>query len=549
MPSINILNQSDPEKSTDQNSAALINWYMTVNQDQAKYPSAAYPTPGMTLFANINTPVRCLYQEHGVLYAIGGNTFYSINSSGVPTVLGTIGTSSGFAKIQGINNELLITDSVLGYYYIISTNTFNPIPTGQIVQFVNITNVGTGYSATPTVTFSGGGGVIQATGTASVVSGSITAINITFVGSGYTSAPTIIITDSTGINAAATAVMNINSFPANAVDIVTQDEFGLALVPNSQQFYACSISDLSLWPVLSFASASGSENNVVAIATLHRELWIFDSEHIEVWDNLGTANFAFGRNQSIFIEWGCAARQSVSKGNNKLYWLGQSSTGGVVVLTTQNYVPVMISTDGINYQMSTYSKVDDAIGFLYQQEGHEFYVLTFPTAGVTWVYDTNTQAWHQRQSNISGSQTRWLPSCYSRAYNKCLVGDSQTGNIYYLDMTNFTENGTPIQRTMQSHPYYESGVWIYCDRLQVDMDETSPSSGNTLNLYVSRDGGRTFGTAKPNSLAGSGTMLSGPRIYWSRLGQAKTFVFKIQTSMNALCVLLGAWANIRGGSF
>ncbi len=81
--------------------------------------------------------------------------------------------------------------------------------------------------------------------------------------------------------------------------------------------------------------------------------------------------------------------------------------------------------------------------------------------------------------------------------------------------------------------------------LQVDFDETSPSSGNTLSLFVSRDGGRTFGSAKTNSLAGAGTMVSGQRVYWPRLGVAKTFVFKITTSMNAKCILLGAWANVR----
>lgn len=466
---INLLSDTNPDKSIDQNSASLINMYITKEGDAGKYEINAYPTPGLTTLATLVSPVRALYEEHGVLYAVGGNKFYSITSGGTATILGTLNTSTGVVKIRGINDQLLILDGGNGYVWKITAATFSTI---SDANFIN-----------------------------------------------------------------------------TATDCAAQDEFGITINGGNQTWYASAISDLTTWPALSFASVTGYQANLVAVATLHREVFLFQTNTIEVWDNLGTANFTFGRNQSVFIEWGCAAKSSVAKGDNTLFFLGQSPTGGIQVIRLDGYSPMVISNPAINYQLSTYTTVSDAIGFVYQQEGHEFYVLTLPTAGVTWVYDVTTKAWHQRQSLVGASQTRWLPSCYAFCYNTPYVGDYNSGNVYSLDMTNNQENGSAITRTLVTHPFYTAGTWIYCDRLQIDLDMNNTTAGNTMNLTVSRDGGRTFGSAKSNNMAGAGATVGGTRIWWSRLGAAKGFVFKLTTTMNAKFLILGAWANMRGGDF
>ena len=81
----------------------------------------------------------------------------------------------------------------------------------KYVSSITIENGGSGYSAEsatlPTITISGGGGT-GATATASVLDGVINAVNVTNIGSGYTSAPTVTVTDSTGgAGAVLTAVL------------------------------------------------------------------------------------------------------------------------------------------------------------------------------------------------------------------------------------------------------------------------------------------------------------------------------------------------------
>jgi len=78
---------------------------------------------------------------------------------------------------------------------------------GGVVN-VTVTSGGSGYTA-PVVTFVSSSG-INATATATVTGGVITAINITSNGSGYQQAPTVSITDSTGTGAAATSEVEIN---------------------------------------------------------------------------------------------------------------------------------------------------------------------------------------------------------------------------------------------------------------------------------------------------------------------------------------------------
>jgi hypothetical protein len=56
----------------------------------------------------------------------------------------------------------------------------------------------------------------------------------------------------------------------------------------------------------------------------------------------------------------------------------------------------MVSTPAIADAISKYSRIDDAIGFCYQQGAHIFYFLTFPTGNATWCYDLSTQLWHER---------------------------------------------------------------------------------------------------------------------------------------------------------
>ena len=126
--------------------------------------------------------------------------------------------------IDSYNYELQTRDEIITLKEINSTDVAFVIPrkdwvTGQVwdmyddqysteVQGINLIAGGYGFSGTPTISITGGGGT-GAAAVAVVGNGVITAINLTSRGSGYTSVPTVTISGGGGAAAIATAVVNI----------------------------------------------------------------------------------------------------------------------------------------------------------------------------------------------------------------------------------------------------------------------------------------------------------------------------------------------------
>lgn len=79
------------------------------------------------------------------------------------------------------------------------------VAAGGTLDAVTIGAGGAGYTAAPTVAFTGGGGT-GAAGTATVSGGAVTSVTITNPGTGYTSAPTVAFTGA-GTGATATAAI------------------------------------------------------------------------------------------------------------------------------------------------------------------------------------------------------------------------------------------------------------------------------------------------------------------------------------------------------
>ena len=84
--------------------------------------------------------------------------------------------------------------------------TATAVLAGGAVASITVTAGGSGYTSTPTVSITGGGGT-GATATAVVTSSAVSSITVTAGGSGYTTAPTVSLTGGGGTGATATAVV------------------------------------------------------------------------------------------------------------------------------------------------------------------------------------------------------------------------------------------------------------------------------------------------------------------------------------------------------
>lgn len=312
-------------------------------------------------------------------------------------------------------------------------------------------------------------------------------------------------------------------FPG-AVTVGYLDGYFVFNEPNSQKIWVTGLLEGTSVDPLDFASAEGSPDGVVGVIVDHGQLWVYGTNSIEVWYNSGNADFPFSRIQGAFNELGCAAAYSLAKMDNGLFWLGKDARGQGMVYRANGYSGQRISTHAVEWHIQQYGDLSDAIGYTYQQDGHSFYVLIFPTADTTWVYDVATQAWHERAGFVNGDFTRHRSNCQAFFGTKVMVGDYQNGNVYSFDLDDYSDNGS-IQKWLRSWRALPTGQnnlkRTAHHSLQLDCE-----SGTGLNLGQgsdpqvmlrwSDDGGHTWSNEHWIGIGKIGEYYR--RAIWRRLG-------------------------------
>jgi hypothetical protein len=235
--------------------------------------------------------------------------------------------------------------------------------------------------------------------------------------------------------------------------------------PSTNQFYISGSNDIT-FDALDFASAESNYEPIVRLMANHGELLIFKETVTEIWRASGDVDFPFARDTNAAIEQGCAAPRSAAAMDNTVFWLGKNREGGGIVWRLNGYTPQRVSTDAIEYAIASYPTISDAIAYSYQQEGHTFYVLTFPSGNATWVYDAATQLWHQRAYLDPGTGTlgRHRSNCHMYFAGLHVVGDCITGDLYALDLDYFYDRASDPMPAIRAAPHIADGD--YLDRAQ-----------------------------------------------------------------------------------
>ena len=312
-------------------------------------------------------------------------------------------------------------------------------------------------------------------------------------------------------------------FPG-AVTVSYLDGYFVFNEPDTQKIWVTQLLEGTSIDPLDFASAEGSPDGVVAVFTDHRELWVFGTDTTEVWYNAGLLDFPLTRIQGAFNELGCAAPYSVAKMDNQIYWLGKDARGQGMVYRAAGYVGQRISTHAIEWQIQQYANISDATAYTYQQDGHSFYVLNFPTANATWVFDVATGAWHERAGFAGGEFTRHRADNMCNFAGNIVVGDFENGNIYTFDLEVYADNGQP-QKWLRSWRALPTGAnnltRTVQHAMQLDCEtgvglNTGQGSDPQVMLRFSDDGGHTWSNEHWKSMGRIGEY--GNRTIWRRLG-------------------------------
>jgi len=333
----------------------------------------------------------------------------------------------------------------------------------------------------------------------------------------------------------------VGFYAADRVDYL-DTYFVLNQTGTPQMFVSNSLS--TTFGVLDFANKSSASDLLTAVVAIRGELWLIGRNTSEVWTDSGATDFPFQKLAGVLVEHGCTAVYSIAKTDGSVFFLSNDLQGKGIVLRASGYSAARISTSAIEASIAGYAVTDDARGFCYQQFGHTFYVLTFPTANATWVYDESSAHWHQwERASANGSHDCHVASCFAQYKGLALVGDSRNGNIYKLDPTVDTENTLPISRNRSFPHSVAEGRRVTYRQFSADVECGATGGATpTISLSWSDDRGRTFGTPIVQNMAvGAVPTLTQPK--WSRLGSARDRVWDLSWTAPTKTTLLGAFLD------
>jgi len=471
-----------------------LNWYQERLEAAGKSVYALYPTPGLA------------------------SAYNNLTNFGGSSVRGILGIN-GIATIGGVLLSRL--------FAVVGTNFFELQPgvnNGQIVSgLLTLANDNAPVS--------------MAAGPTQII---------------FASAGSVYVFDLIAITLVQVAAANFNNLPVSQVGYC--DGFFLALNRNSNQWYASAPLDATTWPGTSTAKVSVFPNNVVSMIVNQRQVWMLGSENSVVYYNSGNSPFPFDVIQGSLMEQGCAAIFSAAKMDNSIFWLGGDSRGQAMVWRANGYTPQRVSNHAVEYAMQGYSTISDAIAYAYQDQGHSFYQLYFPSAnagkGATWVFDAATNLWHERAFlNSDGSFSAHRSQCHAflQQTNQHLVGDWSTRTIYQMKIPTATGSswtfaddfGNPIQRLRRSPHINLEKEWVFHHEMQVDLeaglgpippllDGNSNPRDPQLMLRWSDDGGRTWSNQYFVGVGQAGKYKT--RAVWRRLGRSRQRIYEVSCS-------------------
>lgn len=338
-------------------------------------------------------------------------------------------------------------------------------------------------------------------------------------------------------------ITSVNFFPASTV--AYSDGYFIFERLETGSWFISGLLDGTAYDSTDYSTTSADPDNAIAVLADHGEIWVFGERSIEGYWNSGAADFPFTRISGGRIERGCGAKFSTAKLDNSVYWLGDD----FVVYKANGYQPQRISTHAIEYAISQYSTKDDAFAYTYTEEGHAFYVLTFPTGNATWVHDASTGLWHERmfRDPNDNSENRHRSNCYAYCYGKHLVGDYSTGTVWQMSLDTYADGSWPIKRIATSPVLHAQGNRAFMSMLDIDIEtgvglNSGQGSDPQLMLRASDDGGRTWSSERWASIGAMGDYRQ--RARWSRMGSFYNRVIEVSITDPVKVAILGARAEI-----
>jgi hypothetical protein len=305
----------------------------------------------------------------------------------------------------------------------------------------------------------------------------------------------------------------------------------LALNAQNTSFHWSALFDGTTWPGANVYVRSNRPDPWVFMQVVSERVFLQGTESSDYWWSTGQSLTPFQPVPGGTIDHGTAAGDSLAVVGGNAVWLAATGNGKGQVMQAQGLAPRPIGNHALSFALENYGRIDDAVGATYEEEGHTFYLLTLPSARITWAWDvTVPSAWCERGTWISeeNDYDYWHPTFHSYAFGMHLVGDRETSTIYRQALTLYTDvDGRPIRRVRRAPALSQGGRRAYYGYFGLEMETGKAPLGldPKVELRYSDDGGETFRSAGFRSAGKTGKFTL--EVGWHGLGEATDRVFEV----------------------
>jgi hypothetical protein len=277
------------------------------------------------------------------------------------------------------------------------------------------------------------------------------------------------------------------------------------------------------------------------------------------------------------VDYGCLSANTIAENEDIIVWLAANEQSGPAIMYSNGSSIKKISTDGIDFKLSRLINPEDSFAFLFRQDGHLIYQITFKSDNLSYIYDFNTGMFFTvtdeflnyhiakrviffnnkyyfvsfNDGNLYEFGTQFTKYIYSDAIDdikeipriRILPPLRLPNSRWFIgrSLTFLIENGRPNEITttiyentpFEGNPITTEDSQILCTEAGIEICEEEnfnvtviTRANMAVDLSVSRDGGETFGSAWRQDMNPTGIRKS--KFQYQRLGQVNDCTYQLR---------------------
>ena len=235
--------------------------------------------------------------------------------------------------------------------------------------------------------------------------------------------------------------------PSSATHITFLNNRLYSNIVESDVFRWSNFEDPFAWDTLGFATAEGEPDQITALYKAFNEIVLFGSNTIEFWYATGDSDSPIRRMQGTQLNQGTLSPDGIVFDDEDAVFYFIDSERNINMLQNRSATNISAPIEALIQKLGT---TTDARLDLVKFDSHKFILCTFPTDGVTYVYDVLTKYWCQwgKYSSVAVGYDAFLGRSLAWSNKRGLnfVGSSQTdGQIFTLDRSTYLDDGDTIR--------------------------------------------------------------------------------------------------------